>query len=278
MPTDRLQKVMAHAGIASRRASEGLIEAGRVTVNGEVARIGRKVDPRRDDIRVDGERLNVDTDLVHVMLNKPQGVITTADDPKGRPTVVDLVAVPQRLHPVGRLDADSEGLLLLTNDGELTHRLLHPSRQVEKVYVALVRGIVRDRTVAELLAGVELDDGPARPGAVDVLESRHDQSLVQLSLTEGRKREVRRLMDAVGHPVRRLARVSFGGVELGDLRQGNWRFLTHQEIARLHAAAEGRPGPPPGRRHGRDERRDRGRAQERAARVDRPDPAGGPRP
>ncbi len=269
MTTDRLQKVMAHAGIASRRASEDLISAGRVTVNGEVATLGRKVDAASDDIRVDGERINVDTDLVHVMLNKPQGIITTVDDPKGRPTVVDLVTLNQRVYPVGRLDADSEGLLLLTNDGDLTHRLLHPSHEVEKIYVALVGGIVKARTVDALLAGVELEDGLARPRAVEVLESKHDQTLVQLTLTEGRKHEVRRLMEAVGHPVKRLARVAFGGVELGDLRQGNWRFLTHQEIARLHAATEGRSGPAERRRHGRDERRNRGRAQQRASDADR---------
>ncbi len=267
--TDRLQKVMAHAGIASRRASEDLIAAGRVTVNGEVAELGRKVDASSDDIRLDGERVNVDTDLVYVMLNKPQGVVSTADDPRGRPTVVDLVGFDQRLFPVGRLDLDSEGLVLLTNDGDLTHRLLHPSHEVDKVYVVLVRGTIRDRTVTTLLEGVELDDGLARPRQVEVLETRHDQSLVQLTMTEGRKREVRRIFDEVGHPVKRLARVAFGGVELGDLRQGHWRELTQQEIARLHAATEGRTGPPEHRRHARDERRSRGRAHDRAHRTGR---------
>ncbi len=269
MARDRLQKVMAHAGIASRRASEELIAAGRVTVNGEVATLGRKVDAASDDIRLDGERVNVDQDLVHVILNKPQGVITTVDDPRGRPTVVDLVGLDQRIYPVGRLDADTEGLLLLTNDGDLTHRLLHPSHEVEKVYVALVRGTVRDRTLATLRGGVELEDGPARPRAVTVLESERDQTLVQLTMTEGRKREVRRLLEAVGHPVKRLARVAFAGVELGELRQGKWRFLTQQEIARLHAAAEGRSGPDEARRTDRQERRQRERAATRADRSDR---------
>lgn len=264
MALDRLQKVMAHAGIASRRASEDLISAGRVTVNGEVAELGRKVDAASDDIRLDGERINVDTDLVHVMLNKPQGVIATADDPRGRPTVVEMVNLPQRIYPVGRLDADTEGLLLLTNDGELTHRLLHPSHEVDKVYVALVRGSVKDSTVRDLRNGVELDDGLARPTSVEVLETKHDETLVQLTMVEGRKREVRRLFDAVGHPVRRLARVAFGGVELGDLRQGKWRFLTQQEIARLHAATEGRSGPGESRRHAKDERSRRGRAHRAA--------------
>ncbi|MBY5162846.1 pseudouridine synthase [Salsipaludibacter albus] len=269
MARDRLQKVMAHAGIASRRASEELIAAGRVTVNGEVATLGRKVDASADDIRLDGERVNVDQDLVHVMLNKPQGIITTVDDPRGRPTVVDLVAIQQRIYPVGRLDADTEGLLLLTNDGELTHKLLHPSHEVEKIYVALVRGTVRDRTLVTLRDGVELEDGFAKPRAVTVLESEHDQTLVQLTMTEGRKREVRRLLDAVGHPVKRLARVSFGGVELGELRQGKWRFLTQQEIARLHAAVEGRSGPDRSRRTAKRERQDRERAATRAERAER---------
>jgi len=262
MSMERLQKVMAAAGIASRRASEELIAQGRVTVNGDVAELGRKVDAARDDIRLDGERVNVDVDLVHVMLNKPQGVVSTADDPEGRPTVTDLVTLPQRLFPVGRLDIDSEGLLLLTNDGELTNALLHPSSQVPKVYVALVRGTVKDRTVARLREGIELDDGLARPTELEVLESQRDRTLVQLTMTEGRKREVRRMMAEVSHPVIRLARVAFAGVELGNLGQGNWRFLTQQEIGRLHAAVEGRTGPPEAARHDKHERRRRHRAHD----------------
>lgn len=257
MSRERLQKVMAHAGIASRRASEELISQGRVSVNGTVAELGTKADPATDDIRLDGERINVDVELVHVMLNKPQGVVSTADDPEGRPTVTDLVTLPQRLYPVGRLDLDSEGLLLLTNDGELTNALLHPSSQVDKIYVALVRGTVKDHTVTTLLDGVELDDGWARPTSCEVLESQRDRTLIQLTMTEGRKREVRRMLAEVSHPVLRLARVAFAGVELGDLGQGNWRFLTQQEIGRLHAAVEGRPGAPRAARHDRTERRNR---------------------
>lgn len=257
MSRERVQKVMAAAGIASRRASEELIAQGRVTVNGVVVELGSKADPTSDEIKVDGERINADVDMVYVMLNKPQGVVSTADDPEGRPTVTDLVTLPQRLFPVGRLDQDSEGLLLLTNDGELTNALLHPSSAVPKIYVALVRGTVKDRTVAALMDGIELDDGPARPTACEVLESQRDRTLVQLTMSEGRKREVRRMLAAVQHPVLRLARVAFAGVELGDLGQGNWRFLTQQEIGRLHAAVEGRAGAPRAARHDKQERRRR---------------------
>jgi 23S rRNA pseudouridine2605 synthase len=254
---ERLQKVMAAAGVASRRASEDLIAQGRVTVNGEVAALGCKVDPTADDIRVDGERIATDPDRVYVMLNKPQGVVTTVDDPEGRPTVVELVNLPVRLYPVGRLDLDTEGLLLLTNDGDLTHDLLHPSRQVPRTYVALVPAPVRRPALQQLEDGVELEDGTARPTDVTVLEEEHGKALVQLTMTEGRKREVRRMLAAVGHPVERLARVAFGGVELGDLRQGRWRFLTQQEVGRLHAAVEGRPGAPRADRTTREERRRR---------------------
>jgi len=236
MAEERLQKVLAAAGIASRRASEDLIVAGRVTVNGEVAELGSKVDPRVDVVLVDGERINVDPGLTYVMLNKPQNVLTTADDPEGRPTVFDLVNLPQRLFPVGRLDKDTEGLLLLTNDGELAHALTHPSFEVERIYVALVPGPVRKKLLAELRAGIELDDGLAKPKRARVLEEEHSKALLEVVMTEGRKREVRRMLGNLGIKVERLARVSYGGVELGDLRQGKWRFLTQPEIAMLHAA------------------------------------------
>ena len=237
VPEERLHKVMAAAGIASRRASEELIVAGRVTVNGERAQLGRKVDVATDVVEVDGERVHLDPDRVHVLLNKPQGFVTTVDDPEGRPTVMDLINLPQRLYPVGRLDRETEGLLLLTNDGELTHRLLHPSRGVERVYLALVPGPVRKPVLARLREGVELDDGIARPVRVRVVEEQRSRALLEVVMTEGRKREVRRMLAAVGLTVERLVRVAFGGVELGDLRQGKWRFLTQSEIARLHAAA-----------------------------------------
>lgn len=238
---ERLQKILAAAGIASRRASEELIVEGRVEVNGQVAELGMKA-RRGDDIRVDGERVNADPDLVYVMLNKPRGVVSTADDPEGRPTVVDLVNLKLRLYPVGRLDLDTEGLVILTNDGELTNALLHPSGEVRKTYVALVNGPIRRKTLAELREGVQLEDGPAKPASLTILEEEKGKALLQLDMTEGRKREVRRMLSAVGHPVERLARVAFAGVELGELRQGKWRFLTQQEIGLLHAAVEQRPG------------------------------------
>lgn len=237
MAEERLQKVLAAAGIASRRACEELIAQGRVEVNGETASLGDKADRARDVVTLDGERVNVDPDLAYVMLNKPRGVITTADDPQGRPTVMDLINLPQRLFPVGRLDQDTEGLLLLTNDGELANTLTHPSYEVERVYVALVVGAVRREVIAQLRAGVELEDGMARPRSVKQLEQEKGRSLIEVVMTEGRKREVRRLLGAAGLKVERLARVAYGGVELGELRQGKWRFLTQAEIGRLHAAA-----------------------------------------
>ncbi|MEX2328576.1 MAG: pseudouridine synthase [Nitriliruptoraceae bacterium] len=236
MAEERLQKMMAAAGVASRRASEELISQGRVTINGVVAELGNRVDPTRDVVEVDGERVNVHPDRVYIALNKPRGVITTADDPEGRPTVLDLVNLSQRLFPVGRLDQDTEGLLLMTNDGDLAHQLLHPSFEVERVYVALVPGPVRRKVLAQLRDGVEVEDYVARPRRVRVLEEQSSKVLLEVVMTQGRKREVRRMLGAVGLNVERLARVSYGGVDLGELRQGKWRFLTQQEIGRLHGA------------------------------------------
>jgi 23S rRNA pseudouridine2605 synthase len=261
VPEERLQKILAHAGVASRRASEELIAEGRVTVDGELATLGQKADATTADIRVDGERINADPDLVYLMLNKPQGVVTTVDDPEGRPTVMDLVNLQQRLFPVGRLDMDTEGLLLMTNDGELAHALMHPSFEVEREYLALVPGPVRKRTLAELRQGVELEDGLARPKHVEVLEEARSKALVLVVMTEGRKREVRRMLGEVGLHVERLARTAYGGVEIGELRQGKWRFLTQLEVGLLFRAVEGRGrggAELEARRASRDERRRRG--------------------
>ncbi|MGH3441184.1 MAG: pseudouridine synthase [Nitriliruptorales bacterium] len=235
---ERLQKVLAAAGVGSRRFCDELIAQGRVTVGGEVAEPGRKVDPETADVRVDGERVNVNPDLVYLMLNKPQGVVTTADDPQGRPTVLDLVNVQTRIFAVGRLDMDSEGLLLLTNDGDLAHALTHPSFEVSRMYVAQVNGRPSRRQLAQLRDGVELEDGPAAADSVRLLGEGHGKSLIEITMHEGRKREVRRMFDAIGTPVERLARIAYGGVELGDLRQGHWRPLTQKEIALLHQAVE----------------------------------------
>jgi len=266
----RLQKLLAAAGIASRRASEDFIREGRVTVNGQPAELGMRVSPSAD-IRVDGERVHIDTGHVYVMLNKPQGVVTTADDPEGRPTVLDLINLDQRLFPVGRLDMDTEGLLLLTNDGELAHALMHPSFEVRRTYLALVSGPVRRNVLQELRDGVELEDGLAKPQSVRVVETQGSNALLEIVMTEGRKREVRRLVGGVGLRMHRLARVAYGGVELGELRQGKWRFLTPHEVGTLKLAITGesrtrrdgstRGAIKPERRASRDERRRRGGPQ-----------------
>jgi 23S rRNA pseudouridine2605 synthase len=234
---ERLQKALSAAGIASRRRSEELIVAGRVRVNGAVAVLGDRIDPTTDVVEVDSERVTLDTTLRYVLLNKPQGFVSTTSDPEGRPTVTELINLPDRLYPVGRLDRDTEGLLLLTNDGDLVHRLLHPSFGVERTYLALVPGPVRREVLARLRDGVELDDGPARPRRVRIAEQHAGKAVLEVVMTEGRKREVRRMLAAVGLPVERLARVAFGGVELGNLRQGKWRFLTDPEVNRLRRAA-----------------------------------------
>jgi 23S rRNA pseudouridine2605 synthase len=272
---ERLQKVLAAAGIGSRRTCEGFIIEGRVTVNGEVAELGSKVDRTRDVVAVDGERVNVNPELVYLMLNKPQGVVTTADDPEGRPTVLDLINLPQRLFPLGRLDMDTEGLLLLSNDGELTNALLHPSREVERWYVALVTGPAKPRTLARLREGVELEDGIARAKRVELLEEGKGKALLEVVMTEGRKREVRRMLAEVGLPVERLARVRFADVELGELRQGKWRFLTQAEIGALHEAA--RAGEARAARSAQERDRRRTSREERANRRragEGPSPAG----
>jgi 23S rRNA pseudouridine2605 synthase len=210
---ERLQKVLAAAGLGSRRACEVLIEDERVTVNGEVAVLGRRVDPETDRIEVDGLRVPVRPGLVTYLLNKPRGMVTTASDPQGRPTVVQLVPSEPRVFPVGRLDADTEGLLLLTNDGDLAHRLTHPSFGVEKEYLAEVEGRVSSVAVRRLREGVELEDGVTAPARVSLLAP----NLVRIAIHEGRNRQVRRMCEAVGHPVTRLVRSRIGPVAERDL-------------------------------------------------------------
>ena len=231
----RLAKFLAHSGVASRRAAEGLIGEGRVTVAGEVV-----TDPARDvdessGVAVDGEGVRPERREVHV-LNKPAGVVSTAEDTHGRPTVVELVRSPRRLYPVGRLDADTSGLILLTNDGELANRLTHPRYEVEKLYRAWVMPKpVPEAALARLREGVTLDDGPTLPARV----RQTGPGVLEIVLREGRKRQVRRMCEAVGHPVRDLQRIAFGPVELGDLAPGAHRRLTQEEIARLRAASGG---------------------------------------
>jgi 23S rRNA pseudouridine2605 synthase len=234
----RLQKVLAQAGIASRRAAEELIAAGRVSVDGKIVReMGRRIDPDTAVVHVDGSRIVLDEDLVHLVLNKPRGMLSTMSDDRGRPCVGDLVADRgSRLFHVGRLDADTEGLLLLTNDGDLGHRLMHPTFEVEKTYTAEVMGTVARDLGRRLRAGVDLDDGPVAVHSFKLLDFHAGRSLVELVIHEGRKHVVRRLLDEVGHPVQRLVRTAIGEVRLGDQRPGRIRPLTRPEVGSLYRA------------------------------------------
>lgn len=230
----RLQKVLAQAGVASRRAAEALIARGRVEVNGEVVREqGLRVDPASDTIRVDGKRIPPQRAHVYVVLNKPRGVVSTMDDPQGRPTVAEYLGHRGRLFHVGRLDADTEGLLLLTNDGDFAQRMAHPSFEVPKTYVAEVAGQVTDATLKRLRHGVELEDGTVTADQTRLLQRLGDRSLVRVTLHSGRNRVVRRMFEAVGHPVRKLSRTAIGPVRLGDLKSGAVRDLTRDELGAL---------------------------------------------
>lgn len=235
----RLQKVMAEAGVGSRRACEELIVAGRVSVNDRVVReLGTRVDPDTDVVRVDGSRLVTARALVHLAVNKPRGMLSTMSDERGRPCLGDLVADREtRLFHVGRLDADTEGLLLLTNDGELAHRLTHPSFGVAKTYLAEVAGPVPREVGRTLRAGVELEDGRVAADEFRLVGSTGNRVLVELVVHEGRKHVVRRMLAAVGHPVQRLVRTKIGPVSLGELRPGKLRRLTPDELALLYADA-----------------------------------------
>src|SRR4051794_15775468 len=232
----RLQKVMAQAGVGSRRVCEDMIEAGRVQVNDKrVTEQGMRVDPATDVIKVDGLRIVTNDTLVYFALNKPVGMLSTMSDERGRPCVGDLVeGRNERLFHVGRLDADSEGLLLLTNDGELAHRLMHPSYGVQKTYLAEVPGPVARDVGRRLRAGVELEDGIVRVDDFRLVGSDARRVMVEVTLHEGRKHVVRRMLEHVGHPVERLVRTSIGPVQLGSMRVGNLRRLTPEEIAKLY--------------------------------------------
>jgi 23S rRNA pseudouridine2605 synthase len=234
---ERLQKVLARAGLGSRRKVEELIVEGRVTVNGARADLGRRVEPTKDRVEVDGSPVPVDGTLLYYLLNKPTGVVTTASDPAGRPTAVGLVDAPRRIWPVGRLDVGTEGALLLTNDGDLTHRLTHPRFGVDKTYVAEVRGVPRPDVLRRLAAGVELEDGLTAPARVRLVDGRGSTSLLELAVHEGRNRLVRRMLDTVGHPVVRLVRVAVGPVSVGRLKPGAVRRLAPAEVRALYAAA-----------------------------------------
>ncbi len=233
----RLQKVLAGAGLGSRRACEELISAGRVSVDGVVVReLGVRVDPHTVVLHVDGRRVQLDTSMVTLAFNKPAGVVSTMSDDRGRPSLAQYVADrPERLFHVGRLDAETEGLLLLTNDGELANRLAHPSHGVRKTYLATVSGRVRPAVGAALRAGIQLEDGPVAVDSFRVVDASGDRTLVEVVLHEGRNRIVRRLMEAVGHPVVRLVRTQVGPVRLGNLKPGHLRELTAKELGVLMA-------------------------------------------
>ena len=249
----RLQKFLARAGVASRRGSEDLMTAGRVRVNGVVAtELGTKVDPRSDVVEVDGVRVSASDGKAYLVLNKPKGVITTMDDPHGRPSVVSYVPTERfpGLFPVGRLDMDTTGVLLFTTDGDLSARLLHPSSHVVKTYHAVVRGRVEEGDLDPIRNGIELDDGPCVPArartlseaqAADVTRGglNYDESAVEIAITEGRKREVKRMLGAIGHPVLELNRVSFGPITARGLELGAWRLLSTEEVEELRRLTKG---------------------------------------
>ena len=246
----RLQKALAQAGVASRRASERLIEEGRVEVNGQVVtKMGVQIDPKRDKIAVDGRRIQITPERRYIKLHKPAGYLSVMQDDRGRRALGDLVPGVQGVHPVGRLDRDSEGLILLTDDGALTNLLTHPRYQHSKEYVALVRGVPNRQTERKLREGIDLEDGKTAPAHVTRTEdvawgdAPPGRSWLRIELREGRKRQIRRMCEAVGHAVQRLIRVRIGPIELGDLAVGAHRPLTRAEVKRLREAKEQREQP-----------------------------------
>ena len=245
----RLQKVLASSGIGSRRACEELIAAGRVAVNGRTVReMGTRIDPTKDEVAVDGVPVPVVPDLAYLALNKPRGVLTTMADDQGRPCVGDYVADrTERVFHVGRLDSDSEGLLLLTNDGTLAHRLTHPSFEVPKTYVVQIDGRAPRRLTQQLKSGVELEDGPARADSVRILAATDAAAQFEVIIHDGRNRVVRRMFDALGHPVRRLVRTHIGPLALGELKPGRLRHLSSAEVRTLYKAANPHGDVPPRR-------------------------------
>jgi 23S rRNA pseudouridine2605 synthase len=254
---ERLQKVLARAGVASRRKCEDLIRQGRVQVNGQVVtELGTRVDPRQDQVRVDGQPVEAEP-LVYIAVHKPKGILSILDDPRGQPDLRSIVDLPVRIFPVGRLDADSEGLLLLTNDGDLAHRLTHPRFEHSKEYHVLVYGQPGQSSLQAWRDGIMLEDGRSARAEVGVLQQEEDTTWLRVVLIEGRKRQIRRVAAVLGHPVLELIRVRLGSLRLGNLPPGQWRYLTNQEVQALKQG-RGRPKRP-GRGRGRRRLRPRGR-------------------
>lgn len=273
---ERLQKYLARAGLASRRAAELLITAGRVKVNGTIVReLGTRVDGAKDLVVVDGKPAVAPDEKTWLLLYKPPGVVTTLKDPQGRPTITDLLkGVPSRVFPVGRLDYDAEGALLLTDDGEIANRLMHPRHQVRRVYLAKVKGEPTDASIEKLKGGVRLEDGFAKPADVSRFERAEKNTWLRIVVTEGRPHLIKRLCAAIGHPVVRLYRPSHAGIPVDGLRPGQHRALTADEVRRVHAIAEGKGSAEPQlklppRRHGHGIGRDQ---EEEEAAPRRPEP------
>ncbi|TJX16262.1 rRNA pseudouridine synthase [Tissierella creatinini] len=231
----RLQKYMALSGVASRRKSEEMIKEGRVKVNNRViTELGTIIDPRADKIIVDDKNIMLETNKVYIMLNKPVGYVSSLKDEKGRRVVTDLIeGVRERIYPVGRLDADTTGLLLLSNDGDLAYKLTHPSNKVDKKYIAIVEGVPNKKELDTLRNGVFIDGKKTHPAKVKISKRYDTDSILDIVIHEGRNRQVKKMCEAVGHPVKKLKRVSIGEIELGGLNIGNWRFLNDEEIEYL---------------------------------------------
>lgn len=235
----RLQKILSAMGITSRRKAEELILEGRVTVNGRIATIGMKADPARDHIKVDGKLLLRPEPKVYIMFNKPKDVVTSLYDPEGRPTVKDfLKGVKYRVFPMGRLDYDSEGLLLLTNDGDFAHAVLHPSRKISKTYLVKVKGILEEEEIEKLRSGIKLSDGMKAPAKVKRIRETENNSWLEMTIYEGKKRQIRRMFEKIGHQVLKLKRIRIDGLEMGKLEPGTYRYLSSEEINKMKRESE----------------------------------------
>lgn len=233
-PPERLQKILAKRGLTSRRKAEDLIREGRVTVNGKVAVIGEKADPERDAIKVDGRRLSAAPEKIYVLFYKPKNAVTTVTDPESRTTVMDLIDLEKpRLFPVGRLDYDAEGLILLTNDGEFCHKITHPSNEIQRTYLVKIKGKPEKEEIVRLSRGIRLEEGMTAPCAVKIIRETEGNTWMEMVLHEGRNRQVKRMWEKIGYPVLKLKRVEFGGLKLGKLQPGRYRFLHPNEVKKL---------------------------------------------